>query len=63
MHGKQGQLCSATSRRSAPVAARLHDGLSDEESLRLWARLTLIPMNRIGKRDVLLAAIDKARKG
>ncbi|HEV7434191.1 MAG TPA: DUF2783 domain-containing protein [Pseudorhizobium sp.] len=42
---------------------RLHDGLSDEESLRLWARLTLILMNHIGDRDVLLAAMEKARKG
>lgn len=42
---------------------RLHDGLSDEESLRLWSRLTLILMNHIGDRDVLFAAMETARQG
>ncbi|RFC62292.1 DUF2783 domain-containing protein [Fulvimarina endophytica] len=42
---------------------RLHDGLSDEESLRLWSRLTLILMNHIGEREVLLAAMKTARQG
>lgn len=42
---------------------RLHDGLSDEESLRLWSRLTLVLMNHIGDRDVLSAAMETARQG
>lgn len=42
---------------------RLHDGLSDEESLQLWSRLTLILMNHIGEREVLLAAMKAARQG
>lgn len=42
---------------------RLHDGLGDEDSLRLWARLTLILMNHIGDRDVLFAAMKAARQG
>ncbi|SIR18833.1 Protein of unknown function [Paracoccus thiocyanatus] len=41
---------------------RLHDGLSDEQSLRLWSRLALILMNHIGDRDVLFAAMEAARR-
>lgn len=40
----------------------LHEGLGDEESLRLWARLTLILMNHIGDREVLLAAFATAKR-
>lgn len=41
---------------------QLHAGLSDEESLRLWARLTLILMNHIGDREVLNAAFAAAKR-
>ena len=38
-----------------------HDGLSDDESLALNARLVLLLANHIGDRDVLRAALDAAR--
>lgn len=39
----------------------LHSGLSDAESLKLWARLVLILMNQIGDPAVIEAAIATAR--
>ena len=39
----------------------LHDGLTEAECLRLWARLTLILMNHIGEREVIAQAITVAR--
>ena len=39
----------------------LHDGLTEAESLKLWARLTLILMNQIGDPAVIQAAITAAR--
>ncbi|MBO6782495.1 MAG: DUF2783 domain-containing protein [Alphaproteobacteria bacterium] len=38
-----------------------HDGLSDEESMRLNARLVLLLANHIGNRVVLEQALDAAR--
>ncbi|WP_158965767.1 DUF2783 domain-containing protein [Chachezhania sediminis] len=38
-----------------------HDGLSDDESAALNARLILILANQIGDRAVLTAALDAAR--
>lgn len=40
-----------------------HEGLSDEESARLNARLVLLLMNHIGDRAVLEDAIAVARGG
>lgn len=39
-----------------------HQGLSDEESNRLNARLVLILANQVGDAEILKAAIDKARE-
>ncbi|MFT4014586.1 MAG: DUF2783 domain-containing protein [Paracoccus sp. (in: a-proteobacteria)] len=39
----------------------MHDGLSDAESLKLWARFALILMNQIGDPEVISAAIAAAR--
>ena len=39
-----------------------HDGLSDEDSAALNARLILILANQIGDRDVLAQALDAARR-
>lgn len=38
-----------------------HEGLSDEESAALNARLILVLANQIGNRDVLSAAISVAK--
>ncbi len=40
----------------------LHEGLSEEQSLRVWARLVLILANHIGDRAVIAEAIDMARQ-
>lgn len=40
---------------------RAHDGLSDEESVALNARLVLILANQIGSRDVLQQALTMAK--
>ncbi|AMY70605.1 DUF2783 domain-containing protein [Frigidibacter mobilis] len=40
---------------------RMHEGLSDAESLRLWARLALILINHIGEPQVTQEAIAAAR--
>lgn len=42
---------------------RLHEGLSDEESQLLNAKLVLILANHIGDEQVIFAAMDEARKG
>lgn len=39
-----------------------HDGLSDEESAALNARLILILANQVGNREVLDAALQLARR-
>jgi hypothetical protein len=39
-----------------------HQGLSEEESARLNARLVLILANQVGDLAILRAAIDKARE-
>jgi hypothetical protein len=39
-----------------------HQGLSEEESARLNARLVLILANQVGDLEILRAAIDKARE-
>lgn len=39
---------------------RLHDGLSDAESMKVWARLVLLLANHIGDRDVIEDAIALA---
>lgn len=39
-----------------------HQGLTEEESARLNARLVLILANQIGDVEILLAAIKKARE-
>lgn len=39
-----------------------HEGLSDDESAALNARLVLVLANQIGDRDVLSDAIEVARK-
>lgn len=39
-----------------------HQGLTDEESTQLNARLVLILANQVGDVEILKAAIDKARK-
>ncbi|MCK5933835.1 MAG: DUF2783 domain-containing protein [Fulvimarina manganoxydans] len=41
---------------------RLHEGRSEEESLRISARLILILMNHVGDRKVVDAALAAARK-
>ncbi len=41
---------------------RLHDGLSEEQSLRVNARLILLLANHIGDRDVLREAFAIARR-
>ena len=40
---------------------RAHDGLSDEESARLNARLVLMLANQVGDLDTLKAALGSAR--
>jgi hypothetical protein len=40
-----------------------HDGLSDEESNDLDARLVLLLANQVGDQAVLLACIAEARRG
>ncbi|MGI6245862.1 MAG: DUF2783 domain-containing protein [Pseudochelatococcus sp.] len=40
---------------------RMHEGLSEQESLKLWARFALILINHIGDRDVVDEAIRLAR--
>ncbi|MDJ0639369.1 MAG: DUF2783 domain-containing protein [Paracoccaceae bacterium] len=40
-----------------------HEGLSDDESVSLNARLVLILANHIGDRSVLSQALDAASKG
>ena len=42
---------------------RAHDGLNPEESAALNARLVLILMNHIGDSEVILSALELARKG
>lgn len=39
-----------------------HQGLTEEESARLNARLVLILANQVGDLEILRAAIDKARE-
>lgn len=39
----------------------MHEGLSEAESLKLWARLSLILINHIGDREVVEQAIATAR--
>lgn len=39
-----------------------HDGLSDDESAALNARIILILANHIGDHQVLLSALDKAKE-
>lgn len=39
-----------------------HQGLTEEESARLNARLVLILANQVGDLDILRAAINKARE-
>lgn len=41
---------------------QMHEGLTDEESLRLWSRLALILINHIGDRQVIEEAIATARQ-
>lgn len=40
---------------------RLHDGLTDAESLKVWAKLVLTLANHIGDRAVIAQAIAVAR--
>jgi hypothetical protein len=40
-----------------------HQGLSNEDSVRLNARLVLLLMNHIGDIEVLREALESARKG
>ncbi len=40
-----------------------HEGLSDEESTDLDARLVLLLANQVGDQQVLLACIAEAREG
>jgi hypothetical protein len=42
---------------------RLHEGLSDAESLEVWARLVLALANHVGDREVIEQAIAVARPG
>jgi hypothetical protein len=44
---------------AALIAA--HDGLSDDESTRLNARLVLMLANQIGDAQIVIEAIDRAR--
>lgn len=39
----------------------LHEGLSEAESLKVWARLVLILANHVGDRRVVEQAIELAR--
>ncbi|PHR57031.1 MAG: hypothetical protein COA43_13010 [Robiginitomaculum sp.] len=39
----------------------VHDGLSDEESLRLNAKLILLLFNHVGDEDVIYEALDYAK--
>lgn len=39
---------------------RMHEGLTEAESLKLWARLTLILINHIGQPEVIDEAITAA---
>lgn len=39
----------------------LHEGKSDEESLKLWARLALLLIEKIGEDAAVLAAIAEAK--
>lgn len=39
----------------------LHQGLTEAESLKVWARLVLILMNQIGDQALIAAAIAEAR--
>lgn len=40
---------------------RLHEGLTDAQSLKVWSRLVLLLANHIGDRNVLAQAIALAR--
>lgn len=40
----------------------MHDGLTPDESLKLWSRFALILMNHIGDPAVIHGAIAAARK-
>jgi len=40
----------------------VHDGLTDEESMALNARLILLLANHVGDREVLRAALEAARQ-
>lgn len=55
LHGRGDDLYAAL------LAA--HDGLSDEDSARLNARLVLLLANELGDIDAALAAIAAARTG
>lgn len=52
-------LANADASYAALIAA--HEGLSEEESHAMNARLILLLMNHIGDETVLRAAIDRAR--
>jgi len=39
---------------------RLHEGLTDAESLKVWSRLVLTLVNHIGDHEVIQQAIDIA---
>lgn len=41
----------------------MHQGLSDDQSLTLWAKFALILMNHIGDREVIEQAIAEAKAG
>ncbi|WP_374292284.1 DUF2783 domain-containing protein [Paenirhodobacter enshiensis] len=41
---------------------RLHDDLDDAASLQAWSRLTLLLINQIGNKDIVLEAIRLARR-
>ena len=40
---------------------QMHDGLSEDESQKLWARLALTLINHIGDRQIICEAIELAR--
>ncbi len=40
---------------------QLHEGLSESESLKVWAKLVLTLANHIGDKDVIEQAINLAR--
>lgn len=42
---------------------RLHEGLTEAESLRVWAKLALALANHVGDRTVIEQAIAVARPG